>query len=324
MIGESASWTIVGQGLAGTCLAWHFWQRGIEFKLLDHGTGGASRVAAGLLNPVTGKNFEPSWRIDEFLPEAVEFYRAIEQKLGRKLWYPMPVLRLASADKEWRKIEGKLGEDRVSPWVDSVVEAPEGFVGAVQVKGGGRFDTRTFVEASRNFFAGHDLFTDATRRCVVWCEGAAGLIQGKYGAHRCAKGEILTVRANHWDGSRIKVGGGGWLVPVGPGLFKSGATYEWDDLDETPTAKGREFVERILHRLGGTDYEIIAHDAGIRPILRRSEPLIGPVGENEWMFNGLGSKGSLYAPGVARRLASWLIDGIEPDTELDFRFHVAK
>jgi glycine/D-amino acid oxidase-like deaminating enzyme len=38
-----------------------------------------------------------------------------------------------------------------------------------------------------------------------------------------------------------------------------------------------------------------------------------------WMFNGLGSKGSLYAPGMARRLASWMLDGQEPEGHFDIR-----
>ena len=64
-------WTIAGQGLAGTCLAWALWKRGEDFLLMDRGAGGSSRVAAGMVNPITGKNFEPSWRIADFLPDAV-------------------------------------------------------------------------------------------------------------------------------------------------------------------------------------------------------------------------------------------------------------
>jgi glycine/D-amino acid oxidase-like deaminating enzyme len=71
--------------------------------------------------------------------------------------------------------------------------------------------------------------------------------------------------------------------------------------------------------LGGTEFEVIDHEAGVRPILRRSEPLIGPLAEGGWMFNALGSKGSLYAPGMAARLARWLLNGIEPEPEVDFR-----
>lgn len=312
---------IVGQGLAGTCVAWHLWWRGQEFSLVDREQGGASRVAAGLVNPVTGKNFEPSWRIGDFLPLALDFYARVERELGVVLWHPMTVLRLAATEKEWMKISSKLTEDKVRPWVGKIVGPTDRWTGAVEVVGGGRVDTRLFTDASREFFRERGLYHRGTGEEPgekIFCEGAVGLIRGAYGPHRCAKGEILTVRAEGWDESRIRVGGGGWLVPVGGGLFRAGATYEWDELDERPTEKGREYVEKILRRLGGDAFSIVDHVAGIRPILRRSEPLIGALGGTCWMFNGLGSKGSLYAPGVAGQLVRWMLDGVPCEPDLDF------
>lgn len=325
-----SNWTIVGQGLAGTCLAWVLWRRGVDFTVVDRGSGGSSRVAAGMINPVTGKNFEPSWRIAEFLPEALEFYAEVENRIGRKLWHPFPVLRLAESEKEWRKIVSKLNASDVAPWVSAEVATPEGWAGAVAVRGGGRLDTQAFIDGSREFFEQLGCyrlgeFSLAENRAnVVWCEGAAGLMGGHYGPHRCAKGEILTVRAAGWDETCIRIGAGGWLVPQGGGVFKVGSTYEWDELDDLPTAKGRRRVEEIASRLGGEAFEVIGHDAGIRPILRRSQPLIGPLGGGGWMFNALGSKGSLYAPGMAGRLGRWLLDGVEPEPEVDFRVFLAQ
>ena len=318
-------WTIAGQGLAGTCLAWALWQRGESFMLVDRGAGGSSRVAAGMVNPITGKNFEPSWRIAEFLPEALEFYAGVEKRIGRQVWYPFPVLRLAGSAKEWRKIVSKLPSPDVVRWVTGEVPAPDGWVGAVELGGGGRLDTRAFLDGSRAFFQELGCYRrgeiSLVENCenVVWCEGAAGLMAGRYGPHRCAKGEILTLRAAAWDERRIRIGAGGWLVPQGGGVFKVGSTYEWDELDERPTAIGCARVEEIASRLGGGNFEVIGHEAGVRPILRRSEPLIGPLDDGGWMFNALGSKGSLYAPGMAGRLARWLVDGTAPEPEVDFR-----
>ena len=323
-------WEIVGQGLAGTCLAWALWQRGEKFTLTDRGVGGSSRVAAGMVNPITGKNFEPSWRIAEFLPEALAFYREVEKAIGRQVWHPFPVLRLAANENEWRKIASKLELPQVTPWVIGEVLPPAGWVGAVEVSGGGRLDTRAFLDGSREFFEMHGCFRISDVSCrdfqrnQIRCEGAAGLFTGRYGPHRCAKGEILTLRASDWDETRIRIGAGGWLVPQGGRVFRVGSTYEWNELDELPTVSGRLRVEEIASRLGGEVFEVIGHDAGIRPILRRSQPLIGPMAGGSWMFNALGSKGSLYAPGMSRRLAEWLIDGTEPEPEVDIRVFLAE
>lgn len=323
----SAPWIIVGQGLAGTCLAWQFWQRGVEFSLVDRESGGSSRVAAGLVNPITGKNFEPTLRIVEFLPEALEFYADIENRLTLPIWHPLPILRLADSAGEWNKMLGKTKRPDVIRWLarDGAPQYIDGWHGALELNGGGRLDTRAFLDASRTFFqhrgiyqkADIDITTPGTRR--IWCEGAAGLICGRYGQHRCAKGEILTLRAVSWPQSHIRIGAGGWLVPIGGGLFKAGSTYEWENLDEIPSTAGREKVITIARKLGGDDgFEVIAHEAGVRPILRRSEALIGPLGGGDWMFNALGSKGSLFAPGMALRLARWICDDIEPEISVRF------
>ena len=321
---DFSKWTIVGQGLAGTCLAWALWRRGAAFKIIDRGVGGSSRVAAGMVNPITGKNFEPSWRIGDFLPEALQFYAWVESQIGRKVWHSFPVLRLAGSEKEWRKICSKMSDPSVAPWVAGEVRAPAGWIGAVEVRGGGRLDTKSFMEGSREFFETAGCyekadFTSLTNDGVVWCDGATGLLSGGLGPHRCAKGEILTVRASGWDESRIRIGAGGWLVPIGAGLFKVGSTYEWVELNDEPTGKGRERVEEIASKLGDSNFEVVAHEAGIRPIIRRSQPLIGPRVGGGWVFNGLGSKGSLYAPAMGDRLARWLIDGVEPEPDIDVR-----
>ncbi|MEX1114814.1 MAG: FAD-dependent oxidoreductase [Akkermansiaceae bacterium] len=323
MTEEGRKWTIVGQGLAGTCLAWALWERGEGFRVIDRGTGGSSRVAAGMVNPITGKNFQPSWRIAEFLPQAIELYARVEERIGRKIWHPFPVLRLAGSEKEWAKIVSKLGEPAVAPWVAGEVAAPPGWVGGVHVRGGARLDTQAFMEGSRQFFQdlGCCQIGEATGRGPdrIWCDGSAGLMGGQFGPHRCAKGEILTVHAPTWDDLQIRIGAGGWLVPVGEARFKIGSTYEWNELNEIPTEQGLRRVREIAARLGGGDYEIILHDAGVRPILRCSQPLIGRLPGGGWMFNALGSKGSLYAPGMAQRLADWLVDGIVPEPEVDLR-----
>jgi len=272
-----------------------------------------------MVNPVTGKNFEPSWRIGVFHPAALSFYRRVEGLLGAKFWHPMPILRLASSEKERGKISSKLGLPEVAPWVDGESAAvPEGFLAAFGVTGGGWLDTAGFIARSRAHFGALGLFEEGECDAApgqIMCKGALGLTDGQLGGHRCAKGEILTVRAD-WPESHIRIGAGGWLVPIGGGLFRIGSTYEWDQLDESPTPAGLVRISEIATKLGGAEFEVVAHVAGIRPILRRSQPLIGKDGDGNWAFNGLGSKGTLYAPGMAKMLADWIL--LEKQPHPDF------
>lgn len=318
-------WQIVGQGLAGTCLAWCFLDRGAVFTISSDGRDGSSRVAAGMVNPVTGKNFAPSWRIAEFLPEAAEFYQKIESRLGVRFWHPLPVMRLARDAKEWQRIEARIARPETAPWITSPVAPTPGWHAAVELRGGARLDTRAFLDASKSHFEKLGIYQAASVDALgsshtIHCEGAAGLIANKLGPHRCAKGEILTILAPDWPQAHIRIGAGGWLVPIGKGCFKVGSTYEWDILDSQPTDAGRDRVIEIACALGGDDaFTIIAHEAGVRPILRRSQPLIGRHPDGAWVFNGLGSKGSLYAPGCARRLTTACLEGAIIEVDLDFQ-----
>ena len=71
---------IIGAGLAGTCLAHQLLAKGISVKMLDQGRNNSSAIAAGMVNPMVFRRMNKSWRLDEFLPEAQQFYLAIEKK----------------------------------------------------------------------------------------------------------------------------------------------------------------------------------------------------------------------------------------------------
>ncbi|NNC90489.1 MAG: FAD-binding oxidoreductase [Akkermansiaceae bacterium] len=322
---------IVGQGLAGTCLAWRLWDRGRAIEVVDRGgLRGSSVVAAGLVSPVTGKGMNPSWRVAEFLPLAMGLYRSVEMVLGEEFFHRVPVLRLFRDGGERAKFEAKRAQ--LERWIEEVVEGPIAGVnaewGGVVWKGGGWLDTQRFLEASKGYFREHGLYSErevdadheaANDHITVLCQGAAGLGSGPFAylPERRAKGEILTVRILGMTEGRV-LSRGGWLVPVGGGLYRAGATYAWDDLEAKPTRQAREELEGVVRTFTDAPYEVIEQLVGVRPIIRRSQPVIGPHPdrENLYVFNGLGSKGVLYAPGVAERLANHLCQGVDIEDDL--------
>ncbi|MGI9239513.1 MAG: FAD-dependent oxidoreductase, partial [Verrucomicrobiales bacterium] len=88
-------------------LAWQLLQRGREIMVVDRAEEStSSKVAAGLVNPITGRYLTKSWRIDETLPVAWHFYREMEKLTGSEFLYEMPIVRLFKSDDEvarWEK-----------------------------------------------------------------------------------------------------------------------------------------------------------------------------------------------------------------------------
>ena len=62
---------IVGQGICVTFLSWYLAKAGRSFAIIDNkGIDTASRVAAGIINPVTGRRIVKTWMIDDVMPFA--------------------------------------------------------------------------------------------------------------------------------------------------------------------------------------------------------------------------------------------------------------
>lgn len=290
---------VIGFGLAGACVALQLQRAGMVVRVVDDGQGGSSQVAAGLVNPVAGRNFEPSWQVEEAWSVARPFY----EEVGAHLFHEVPILRLWRDEKDRAKFERK--RERLKPWLAGVDD--EG----VLWTGGGWLDCPRFLQAAGELFrAQGGQWGNETRGGIqVWCTGAAGLRRGEFSGieHRSAKGEILTVRVPGWREARI-LNRNGWVIPLGNDLYRVGSTYEWDELESGPTAEGRARVEGLLRTFTERPYEVVDHVAGIRPIIHRSRPVVHFEEGKGWMVNGLGSKGVIYAPRVGLELLSLLED----------------
>jgi len=206
----------------------------------------------------------------------------------------MPLFRRWMGEKDRQKFEKK--RDQVVPWIERVTE--EG----VYYRDGGWLETRRFLEVARSWLLKNGAhFEEKTADETIFCTGSRGLREETFPGieHRCAKGEILTVKIPNWQEETI-ITGGGWIIPLGDQCYRVGATYE---------SEGRAKVERILKQFTSLDYELIDHVSGIRPIIRQSQPVLHHDSERGWLFNGLGSKGVIYAPGVAQNWVDHLVNG---------------
>ena len=114
---------IVGQGLAGTLLAWALERAGRDFVIADAGHGeSASRVGAGLVNPVTGERWAaaPGWA--EKAAEAREVYREIEAVWGVRLLTELRIRREWRSPEEAALVRAKVARGELAPWVRAATQ----------------------------------------------------------------------------------------------------------------------------------------------------------------------------------------------------------
>lgn len=95
---------IIGQGICGTFLSWELERAGLSHLVIDEARPfAASRVAAGLINPVTGRRLVTTWMIEELLPFVREAYGQLAAVLGSSFlekvqvtdFFPTAQMRLA-------------------------------------------------------------------------------------------------------------------------------------------------------------------------------------------------------------------------------------
>ena len=281
--------TINGCGLAGTLLGWRLWQRGAKFCIIGDQNVGASWAAAGLVNPVTGKGMNVSWRLGDFLSEMKKFYSEAGALLGENYFRDNAVLRVFASQNERQKFIAK--QSQLEPWIEQVYPALNnvkgGQWGGVEWHSGGWLDVKGFVKNSLAFFAKNPA-KGISPEVTVHCDGAKGLREGPFSwlPQRLAKGQIVEVTVPGWNEDRI-LNRHGWCIPIGEDRYRVGATYEWEDFTSEPTNEGRMQLEQLVTEFTSLPFTIHKQVAGVRPIVRTSQPVIGrhPKLPNTYLFN---------------------------------------
>lgn len=335
---------IAGQGIAGTVLAWTLRARGARVFLADPGfPESSSAVAAGIINPVTGKRYVKSWRLDDCYPVARRLYNSIESALGVKAWYDMPILRLLSSTEEANNWAARAAQPDYAGWVE-VAPDPGGWARLIPpgfqfglVPGAARVDFNTLTEAVRDlaiqegWFLNREIpYSEAesllgTYDLVIFCEGYRAFsnpfFQGL--GWQLAKGEALLIRFEDQNSVSIHtmLKKRMMLVPVGNSVFWAGGSYNWTFDGGQPTEGERAYILEALDEMIGVPFEIVGHRAAVRPTVKDRRPFLGLHRDVSGIgiFNGMGTKGALLAPYWAAHFADHILEGKPLDPEVDIR-----
>jgi glycine/D-amino acid oxidase-like deaminating enzyme len=342
---------IIGQGLAGSLLAFEFIRAGKSFFVIDNPTQAkASDVAAGVVNPVVFRRMAKSWMADDLLPHLLKTYSEMEELLGVRLFYPLQIKKVLGKDEGdfWKK---KYVANQLQAYLEQeadkqqypLVESPYG-MGIVHLSG--RVDIKLLVEKMKNLLVEKGLirfekfdfkqlllsderasYRDLSADKIIFCEGHAVSENPFFGGilFKHTKGEVLRLKTESYNNPFI-LNKGMFLMPEGNQYFRLGATYEWENLAPEITRQGREELEERLSKVFTGRYQVVDQLAGIRPTTHDRRPVVGihPKHGQIGILNGLSSKGAMLGPWFARHLADFLcgkLPNIHPEADVNRYFN---
>lgn len=336
---------IVGQGIAGTLLALNLMKLGKSVMLIDSGSPStASKISSGVINPITGRKYVLSWKFEELLHELCIQYKNLEAITGDQFLEKKIIIRTLSNPKE-ENFWYSRGEDEFKYCTEESsayeYEGRTKNVLSYAEISGWRLDAKAFVQSASTYLQTHNSLTLASfdydkleletdkisyknvkASKIIFCEGWQ-VKQNPYFNYlpfKPAKGEVLIIRLSEIK-PQVLIKHGIFCIPLEDDLYWLGSTYEWDDLNEMPTADMKAKLIKQFEENFDLKYEIVKHLAGVRPSTHVRRPFLGqhPVYNKLYIFNGLGTKGCSLGPFFAKQMSEYLVQGKEVEESVSIR-----
>ncbi|WP_340064685.1 FAD-dependent oxidoreductase [Ascidiimonas aurantiaca] len=337
---------VVGSGLAGIAFCETLQQEGKSFIVYEDSSQHSSTVAGGLYNPIILKRFTKVWKAREQLDVALPFYRQLEEKLEASFDYKVPVRRRFVSVQEqnkWFEAADKPGQGEFMSLTvvknqNPCIDAPYGFGEVLQtgrvasgklqaayrehLREQGLLREETFQIDHMETGANEIQYKDIRARYIVFADGF-GMTSNPWFLYlplNGTKGQLLTIKAPTLQLDFV-LKSAVFLIPLGHDFYKVGATYEWHDKTNTITSQARNELLAKMETFITCPYEVTAQEAGIRPTVTDRRPLVGrhPQQTRILLLNGMGSRGVMVAPYIARQLYDYIEKGKALCTEINIK-----
>jgi len=323
---------VLGQGIAGSTLAWSLHWAGDDVHVLNSGQPEtASGIAAGLITPITGRRLVKAVEFDTCRMIAETFYKKVEAIVGR------PILDLTPSVRTFKKDEERTFflQERVHQYGDDIelVSNADGRVVGFRMLKAARLRVPDYLSATRDYFQQqgryHQQHVNVSTDIQLLTEGVKVTSAGLTGTRIIfcqgyqaepnpwfpnipdapVRGEIMKVRIPSRKQASVEHRGY-WLAPYQPQAsaqdsntdeYLIGATYDRVNLKGPVDDSGQKELMKGLTQLTSEEFTVTGHYSAVRAGTSNRQPIVAIHSQHRQLaiLNGMGSRASLLAPAAA-------------------------
>jgi glycine/D-amino acid oxidase-like deaminating enzyme len=329
---------IIGQGICGSMLAWFLQKEGRSFLVIDDGNqSNASKIAAGIINPVTGRRYVTTWMIDELMAFAKESYDEMGRAMETEFIFPKSVIDFFPSPQMRDAFINRLTEDdrflHSFPDQNHFNQYFNYDFGCGEIKPAFMVNMGLVMATMRKSLTGKDAFIEEsfdreellvtkedirykniTAEKIIFCDGIHAMQHPWFHLLPFApnKGESLVIESEELNNEHIfKRGMVLAPLPV-KNTFWVGSNYQWEFKDDQPSEQFYKQATGLLDSWLKKPYKVLFHKASVRPATLERRPFVGfhPHIPQVGILNGMGTKGASLAPYFANQLCQHIVHGL--------------
>lgn len=338
---KNVDYIIVGGGYAGIFFAHQLITHNKSFVLFSGDQLGASKVSAGVINPVVLKKFTTFWLAEEQIDFLKKTMSKIEAYTGKNYLINENIHRIFHDKNEKELWLSKTETDELRPFLNPDFENLETIknpFGTGSVKKSARINVDAFFNDFFEYLKEHDQlvqeqfkysqlsdnnYKDFTFKHLVFCEGM-GVRENPFfndiqvipnkGHHLKVK---LSVKLDHQYTLKKKH----FLFPLNENSYYYGGSYDPNERENEIDEFKREELIVGLQEFYPHDFEVEEINYGFRPTVKDRRPIIGnhPEYLDYFIYNGLGARGILNGCYFSLELFEHIENGKELMAEVDIK-----
>jgi len=311
---------IIGQGLAGSAMAWRLYFNNKSFIIIDsQAKFSASKAALGIYNPITGRKNIKTWNAETLFKELGTFYKKVEKSLEIKILYEKDIYRPFNNNKDVNDWDTRLGNNKYKKYLKKIDK------NGIITKGSGYLDVKKYLKLGRykiNNIKNEDLVNKNNNiviegynfEKIVMCRGINEKKMNLFSEIPLTPvaGNSIKIKSNHFSDYILNKGVSVFNITKKK-LF-AGSTYDNGYINE-----GTSHLKKKIKKVINKEFKSLKSYFGIRPASRDRRPLVGKhdIIDNLYIINGLGSKGVSQSPYCSKELFDYIENNKKINKEIN-------